>query len=101
MNIRVPLKLIKTGIKLSTVLPSETNAKLADKGIDLSNLGDLQGEELIEALRDLQVDVDADDGTRGRGWRRRVREGRVDHTRLGSRLALEGALCDPARANMG
>ncbi len=96
----MPLKLIKTGIKLSTVLPSETNAKLADKGIDLSNLGDLQGEELIEALRDLQVDLDADDGTRGCGWQRRAREGRVDHTRLGSRLALEGALCDPARVCM-
>jgi len=62
VNIRVPLKLIRTGIKLSTMLPSETNAKLADKGIDLSELGKLEGEDLVQALRELTVNVDSADG---------------------------------------
>jgi hypothetical protein len=62
VNIRVPLKLIRTGIKLSTVLPSDTSAKLAEKGIDLAELANLDGKELEEALRDLSVDVDSSDG---------------------------------------
>jgi hypothetical protein len=62
VNIRVPLKLVRTGIKLTTVLPTETSAKLADKGIDLSKLGELQGDELVEALRELHVDVEGADG---------------------------------------
>jgi hypothetical protein len=62
VNIRVPLALVKTGIKLSTMMPAEANEKLAEQGIDLSNLSGLKGEELIEALRDLKVDVDSNDG---------------------------------------
>jgi hypothetical protein len=62
VNIRVPLKLIRTGIKLSAVLPSSTNEKLAEKGIHLSELAKLEGEELVEALRDLTVDVDSSGG---------------------------------------
>jgi len=62
VSIRVPLRLIRTGVKLTTMLPSETNAKLAAKGIDLSELGNLEGEELADALRELTVDVDSADG---------------------------------------
>jgi hypothetical protein len=62
VNIRVPLALVKTGIKLSTMMPAEANEKLAEQGIDLSHLSGLKGEELIEALRDLKVDVDSNDG---------------------------------------
>ena len=62
VNIRVPLKLIRTGIKLSAVLPSSTNDKLAEKGIHLAELAKLEGEELVEALRDLTVDVDSSEG---------------------------------------
>ena len=58
----VPARLIRTGVKLTTMLPSETNAKLASKGIDLSELGKLEGEELVDALRELTVDVDSSDG---------------------------------------
>jgi hypothetical protein len=62
VSVRVPLRLIRTGVKLTTMLPSETNAKLAAKGIDLSELGKLEGEELVDALRELKVDVDSADG---------------------------------------
>lgn len=62
VSVRVPLRLIRTGVKLTTMLPTETNAKLADKGIDLNHLGQLEGEELVDALRDLKVDVDSANG---------------------------------------
>ena len=62
VSVRVPLRLIRTGVKLTTMLPTETNAKLADKGIDLNHLGRLEGEELVDALRDLTVDVDSANG---------------------------------------
>jgi hypothetical protein len=62
ISVRVPLRLIRTGVKLTTMLPSETSAKLAEKGIDLSELGKLEGDDLVEALRDLKVDVDSANG---------------------------------------
>jgi hypothetical protein len=62
VNIRVPLGLVRTGLKLSTMLPTEANEKLVEKGIDLSHLSELDGEELIEELRDLAVDVDSGNG---------------------------------------
>lgn len=62
VSIRVPLRLIRTGVKLTTMLPSETSAKLAEKGIDLSELGKLEGQDLVDALRDLKVDVDSANG---------------------------------------
>lgn len=62
VNIRVPLALIRTGIKLSTVLPSDANEKLSEKGINLADLNGMDTEELIEALRELTVEVDRDDG---------------------------------------
>jgi len=62
VSVRVPLRLIRTGVKLTTMLPSATSAKLAEKGIDLSQLGKLEGEELEEALRELKVDVDSANG---------------------------------------
>jgi hypothetical protein len=62
VSVRVPFRLIRTGIKLTTMLPAETNAKLAAKGIDLSELGKLEGEELAEALRELKVDANTADG---------------------------------------
>ena len=62
VNIRVPLALIRTGIKLSTVLPSDANEKLTEKGIDLASLNGMDTEELIEALRELTVKVDKGGG---------------------------------------
>jgi hypothetical protein len=62
VNIRVPLELVRTGVRLSAMLPENARTKLNDKGIDLSQISGLQGEELIEALRELTVDVDSADG---------------------------------------
>jgi hypothetical protein len=44
------------------MLPNEAREKLDEKGIDLSGFSSMEGEELIEALRELTVDVDSADG---------------------------------------
>lgn len=62
VNIRVPIGLIRTGIKLSTLIPMSASEHLTEHGIDLSKFNNLDGDELIEALRELQVDVDTEDG---------------------------------------
>jgi len=65
-NIRVPLSFVRAGMKIVTVLPSQVTERLAEKGIDLSGLTELRGEELDEALRELNVDVDSHDGKKVR-----------------------------------
>jgi len=62
VNIRVPIQLIRTGIKLTTLMPSNASEHLSEHGIDLSQFNSLDGEELMEALRELHVEVDSGDG---------------------------------------
>ena len=66
VNVRVPLALVRTGIKLKSMLPSHANEELDAHGIDLSHLSELDGDELIDALRELTVDVDSSDGDKVR-----------------------------------
>ena len=61
-NVRVPIGLIRTGIKLTTLMPLSASKHLSEHGIDLSQFNDLDGDELMEALRELRVDVDSGDG---------------------------------------
>jgi len=62
VNVRVPFSLIKTGIKLGSLLPREASQAIDQSGVDLSKLAELDGEELIEALSELQVDVESGNG---------------------------------------
>ena len=66
VNIRVPMFLLRTGIKLSTMLPSKVSSRLTERGIDLTQLSQLDGEELVKALRELTVDVQANNGDKVR-----------------------------------
>jgi hypothetical protein len=66
VNIRVPLAFVRSGMKLLGVLPPQVSAKLAEKGIDLSALRELQREDLAEDLKDLHVDVDSKNGEKVR-----------------------------------
>jgi hypothetical protein len=61
-NLRVPIALIRTGIKLTALMPLSASEHLSEHGIDLSQFNNLDGDELMEALRDLRVDVDSGDG---------------------------------------
>ncbi|MDH4156028.1 MAG: DUF2089 domain-containing protein [candidate division Zixibacteria bacterium] len=64
VNIRVPLKLVKTGIKLGSLLPesarSRVNEALGEKGlkIDVGKLDAEAVDELLAALTSLSIDVD-------------------------------------------
>jgi hypothetical protein len=62
VNVKVPLSLIRTGIKLSALMPAEAAEAVKDQGIDLSMLRDLPTDDLIEALRELEVNVDSANG---------------------------------------
>ena len=63
VNIRVPMSLIRAGIKLTSLIPPEArdkvNGALREKGIgfDVRNMKPEDLEELIGALSDLEVDV--------------------------------------------
>jgi hypothetical protein len=64
VNVRVPMKLIRAGLKLAAFLPrdaqSQVNDALKEKGIDLdlSKLAPEDLEEVVANLDDLTVDVE-------------------------------------------
>ncbi len=60
VNIRLPMALVRTGMKLTSLVPHQVNEALAKEGIDLSKLSGLEGEELVEAIEELTVDVESD-----------------------------------------
>ncbi|MBN2240123.1 MAG: hypothetical protein JW712_10145 [Dehalococcoidales bacterium] len=64
VNVRVPMSLIRAGMKLTSLIPPQAtdkmNEAMREKGIDfdLKNLKPEDLEELIEAMSDLEVEVD-------------------------------------------
>ncbi|MGA2158376.1 MAG: hypothetical protein ABSG90_04050 [Dehalococcoidia bacterium] len=66
VNLRVPFGLIRAGIKLATLIPSDTadhmNKAFKDKGFnfDIRRLKEEDVEELVAALRDSEIHVDTD-----------------------------------------
>ena len=68
VNVRVPLQLIRAGVKLNALLPKEASAKiqgaLDEKGItiDLPDLNPETVEEFVRAMAELEVDVDGAKG---------------------------------------
>jgi class 3 adenylate cyclase len=67
VNLRIPLTVLRAGAKISAILPEHAkdriNDTLREKGIDI-DLASLQGEkldELVEALAEMDIDVDRDD----------------------------------------
>ena len=64
VDVRVPIALIRSGIKLGAVIPPEALSKLDtaldEKGIKLDLLNNIKSgdlDELVDALADLRVDV--------------------------------------------
>ena len=66
VNVRVPMALIRSGMKFTSMLPSGVRDKvsgaLQEKGInlDMRNMKAEDLDELLEALGDLEVDVASD-----------------------------------------
>ena len=66
VNIRVPLKLIKAGIKLQALLPQDAqekvNAKLNEKGIYLDDFKAENFKDILDALTEFELNVDEKKG---------------------------------------
>ncbi len=68
VNIRVPMALIRAGVRLTSLVPAEVadkvDATLREKGIgfNLKNLKEEDIEQLVEALSDLEVDIEGGKG---------------------------------------
>jgi polyhydroxyalkanoate synthesis regulator phasin len=69
VNIRVPLQLLRAGVRLAALIPPQAlgkaNAELTKSGVpfDLTQLKPEQLEALVEHLDELTVDVDQPDAT--------------------------------------
>ena len=68
VNVRVPMALIRSGVKLAALIPGDAtnrmNEKLREKGIDI-DVGNLKSEDLdqlVDALVDTEVDVQDGNG---------------------------------------
>ena len=61
-DIRIPLALIKTGIKLEAMLPDHTTEELKGHGVDFGTFSGMDPDELVAALGELAVSVDGDKG---------------------------------------
>lgn len=65
VNIRVPMNLIRAGMKLTALIPphaaDKVHGALKEKGVDfdLRNLKADDIEELVEALSDMEIDVES------------------------------------------
>ena len=70
VNVRVPLKLIRSGIKWIRFIPEEAqekvNKSLRDKGIDMdfTKMTEEGLEELVENLSDLAIEVEGEEMVR-------------------------------------
>lgn len=70
VNIRVPLNLIRAGLKWASFMPKEAQDKvdevLTEKGLDLNfkNMSKEDVEELIRTLDDLEIDIEGKEKVR-------------------------------------
>jgi hypothetical protein len=65
VNVRVPMKLIRAGIKLGALIPQEAvDLAKEQSGIDLSQLNADNLDEIIANLDDLTVDIDGEEKVR-------------------------------------
>lgn len=72
VEVKVPLALVRSGLKLTSLIPPQAmdqiNRQMAEKGIsfDFSNFKPEDIDELMEALREMEINVDGKDGEKVR-----------------------------------
>lgn len=72
VDVKVPLSLVRSGLKLTSLIPPQAmdqiNEQMSEKGIsiDFSNLKPEDIDELVQSLREMEVNVDAKNGDRVR-----------------------------------
>ncbi|MBI3374855.1 MAG: hypothetical protein HY017_24295 [Betaproteobacteria bacterium] len=64
VNVRVPVSLVRTGVRLGALLPKQARRAVEAQGVDLSGLSELDADELVRALAELEVNVEEVDGGR-------------------------------------
>ena len=63
VNIRIPMAMIRAGVKLAALIPTHAMDKVNEKlqqrgmGVDLSNLKAEGLEQMLEAMAEMEVDV--------------------------------------------
>ncbi len=63
VNIRVPMALIRAGVKLTSLIPSTASSKINEElrksgvDFDVNNIKTENLEDLVDAMRDLEVDI--------------------------------------------
>jgi hypothetical protein len=68
VNVKIPLGLVRAGLKLTALIPKQAtdqiNKTMAEKGMsfDINNLKPEDLEELVEAMRDMEINVDSNNG---------------------------------------
>jgi hypothetical protein len=68
VDIRVPLGLVRAGLKLTSLIPADVMGQINDSmrehgiSLDLANLKQEDVEELIKNLREMEINVDAKNG---------------------------------------
>jgi hypothetical protein len=68
VDVKVPISLLRAGIKLSSVMPNDVSEKitvhLAEHGmnLDLNNVKSEDIDQIIESLGEMEINVDSKDG---------------------------------------
>lgn len=62
INVRVPISLVRTGVRLGALLPKQARRAVEKQGVELSGLSELDADDLARALVELEVKIDEVDG---------------------------------------
>jgi hypothetical protein len=66
VNVRLPLSLVGSGKGLLAIMPKNVNERLAEHGINAGTFTTLNPDDLSQALRELNIDVDKGNGKKVR-----------------------------------
>ncbi|PKQ38185.1 MAG: hypothetical protein CVT59_02865 [Actinobacteria bacterium HGW-Actinobacteria-1] len=72
VDVKIPLALVRSGLKLTSLIPPQAmeqlNSQMAESGmsIDFNNFKPEDIDELIEALREMEINVDGSKGEKVR-----------------------------------
>jgi hypothetical protein len=72
VDVKIPVALVRSGLKLTSLIPPQAmdqiNSSMSEQGmsIDFSNLKPEDIDELVEALREMEINVDSANGDKVR-----------------------------------
>ena len=72
VELQIPLALIRTGIRLGTMVPDSAKGKLKKlkklkkQGFDIDQFLEMASEDLVDSLAELDVNIEGEDGERVR-----------------------------------